>query len=136
MAEALYLDTSAVLGAVLEIGTTPAVEERIRDADVLITSRLSLVEAARALIRLRQLGDVDEECLADAGRQIEALWSRCDIWELTRPVCELAAQVMPLRRLRTLDALHLSTYLMARRRFDDLALLTADTRLEEAARSA
>jgi predicted nucleic acid-binding protein len=136
VAGALYLDTSAVLRAVLEGGTTPEIEERIRSADVLLTSRLSLVEAARALLRLRQSGEVAEERLADAGREIEALWSRCDVWELTISVCDLAAQVVPLRPLRTLDALHLATYLLARRRIDDLSLLTTDARLEAAARSA
>lgn len=136
MAGALYLDTSAVLRAVLEGGTTPEIEERIRSAEALITSRLSLVEAARALLRLRQDGDLAEERLADAGREIEALWARCDVWELTGSVCELAAQVAPLRPLRTLDALHLATYMLARRRIDDLSLLTADARLEAAARSA
>jgi predicted nucleic acid-binding protein len=136
VAGALYLDTSAVLRAVLEGGTTPEIEERIRSAEALITSRLSLVEAARALLRLRQDGDLAEERLADAGREIEALWARCDVWELTGSVCELAAQVAPLRPLRTLDALHLATYMLARRRIDDLSLLTADARLEAAARSA
>lgn len=136
MAGPLYLDTSAVLRAVLEGGTTPDIEERIRTADVVITSRLSLVEAARALLRLRQSDDVAEERLADASREMEALWARCDVWELTASVCELAAQVAPLRPLRTLDALHLATYLLARRRIEDLSLLTADARLEAAARSA
>jgi hypothetical protein len=38
--------------------------------------------------------------------------------------------------LRTLDALHLATFLMARGRIEALELLTADHRLEEAANSA
>jgi predicted nucleic acid-binding protein len=136
VAGALYLDTSVVLKAVLEGGTTPEIEEHIRSADVLLTSRLSLVEAARALLRLRQSGEVAEERLADVGREIEALWSRCYVWELTSSVCDLAAQVVPLRPLRALDVLHLATYLLARRRIDDLSLLTTDARLEAAARSA
>jgi hypothetical protein len=38
--------------------------------------------------------------------------------------------------LRTLDALHLATFLLARARIEGLELLTADQRLEDAARSA
>ena len=60
MASALYLDTSAVLRAVLEVGTTPTIEEEIGAAATLITSRLSLVEAARAFLRLRSSGQVSE----------------------------------------------------------------------------
>lgn len=130
---ALYLDTSAVLRAVLETGITPEIEKSVASAQALITSRLALVEAARALLRLRSLGAASEEQLADAAREIDALWARCEIWELTSTVCELACQLAPRKPLRTLDALHLATYLLARRRMGDVHLLTADQRLADAA---
>ena len=73
--------------------------------------------------------------LADARHEIDALWTRCELWELTPAVCDLACHVVPDRALRTLDALDLATFLMARRRIEGLELLTADERLEDAARS-
>jgi len=130
---ALYVETSAVLRAVLERGTTPAMERRIERAPVLITSRLSLVEAARALLRVRAMGVSTEAKLADAARSLDALWARCEVWELTPAVCDLAAQVAPERVLRTLDALHVATYLLARRRLGEVDLLTADHRIAEIA---
>ncbi|MGH7754457.1 MAG: PIN domain-containing protein [Gemmatimonadales bacterium] len=136
MPGALYVETSAALRAVVEAGTTPALEQRIAAATVLITSRLSLVEAARAMLRLRALGRVAEERLADAGRQLDALWARCDVWELSRGVCDLASEVAPAKLLRTLDALHLATYLLARRRFAGIELETTDERLKDAAGAA
>jgi hypothetical protein len=45
----------------------------------------------------------------------------------------LASEVSPTKPLRTLDALHLSTYVLARRRIPGLELRTTDTRLAEAA---
>ena len=72
MSACLYLDTSAVLRAVLESGTSPEVEDLIAAAPALITSRLSLVESSRALHRLRQLGQVSEAKLADAPGAIGA----------------------------------------------------------------
>lgn len=60
MSEALYLDTSAVLRAALEEGTSPDVDDRIRTARALITSRLSLVESARAFHRIRQTEGRDQ----------------------------------------------------------------------------
>lgn len=134
--EALYVDTSAVLRAALESGTTPEVESRIRTASVLITSRLALVESARAMLRARTLGGAAEERLADAERDIEAVWARCEIWELTRAVCDFARTVAPQKPLRALDALHLATFLLARRRVEGLELLSVDARLTEAARIA
>jgi uncharacterized protein len=128
----LYLDTSAVLRAVLEHGTTPEVEARLGSARFLVTSRLALVETARAFARLRHEG-MSEAALATAGRETDAIWSRCSIWELTGEVCDVASTVAPRHSLRTLDALHLATYLVARRRLgDEVELLTADARLEAA----
>ena len=133
MAVPLYLDTSVVLRALLESGTGPQVEERIKNAPLLVTSRLSLVEAARAVHRVRTQGHVSEQALADATRELDALWARCEVWGLTSQVCELAGRVAPTKSLRTLDALHLSTYLLARRHIEGLKLLTEDRRLAEAA---
>ncbi len=129
----LYLDTSAVLRAVLETGTTPDLEERIRRAELLVTSRLSRVESARAFQRLRLAGVAPEARLGDAEREVATVWGRCELWELTPGVCELACQVAPGKPLRALDALHLATFLVARRRIARLELLTADERLRDAA---
>ena len=131
----LYLDTSAVLRAVLETGASPEIEDRIANASVLVTSRLSLVESARAMHRVRSTSGVSERDIADAQRELTRLWSRCEIWELTEPVCRLAAEVAPGARLRTLDALHVATFVRARERIPGLELLTADARMRAAAGS-
>jgi predicted nucleic acid-binding protein len=133
MVASLYLDTSSILRAVLEAGASPEVEERIRAARVLITSRLSLVESARALLRLRLAGQVPESRLADAERQIDSVWARCELWEITPAVCDTASLVAPARPLRALDAIHLATFVLARRRISGLELLTTDDRLRNAA---
>ncbi len=132
MSTCLYLDTSAVLRAILENGTSPEVEARIAAARALVTSRLSLVESSRALHRLRQLGQVSEAKLADAQREVSTVWARCELWELTPSVCEMARQVAPGKSLRTLDALHLATFVLARERIEGLELVTVDDRLQEA----
>jgi predicted nucleic acid-binding protein len=128
----LYLDTSAVLRATLESGTLPDIERRIRSARVLVSSRLSLVESCRALIRLRALGVAGEDRLVDAERDIAALWARCELWEMTRRVCEMACEVAHGRILRALDAIHLATFVLARRELEGLELLTVDERLQAA----
>ena len=67
LAPPLYLDTSVVVRATLESGLTPEVERRIADAPVLITSRLSLVEASRAIQRARIDGRASEVALLESG---------------------------------------------------------------------
>ena len=132
MSTCLYLDTAAVLRAILENGTSREVEAEIAAAPALITSRLSIVESSRALHRLRQLGQVSEAKLADAQREVSAVWARCELWELTLSVCERARQDAPGKLLRTLDALHLATFVLAREKIEDLQLVTVDERLQAA----
>lgn len=133
MALALYLDSSAILRPVLEHGLSPEVEHRIEEAEILITSRLSLVETARAFLRVRLLGERPEALIADAERGVQALWRHCELWELSREVCALAELAAPKTVLRSLDALHLATFVLARREIEDLQLVTTDDRLRAAA---
>jgi predicted nucleic acid-binding protein len=132
---ALYLDTSALLRAVLEAGLPPDLAARLRATSLLVTSRLTLVESSRALLRLRAVGATPEDRLAEAEREVDELLARCEIWELTPKVCELARGIVPRTALRTLDALHLATYALARRQITGLELLTADARLRDAVTS-
>ncbi len=129
---ALYLDTSAVLRAILEVGTTPEIEDRISGADVLITSRLSLVESARALVRAKVLGRLSERENVHVERALDEVWARCHVWEITRAICERAASIAPRTSLRTLDAIQLATFVEARRRLGEVELLTVDERLSAA----
>lgn len=135
MHAALYLDSSAILRPVLEQGVSPEVKARIEEAEFLVTSRLSIVETARAFRRVRLLGELPESRVADAERQVGGLWLRCEIWELTREVCERARSLAPNTPVRTLDALHLATFSLARHGIEDLQFLTADERLRAAAES-
>ena len=133
MARPLYLDSSAILRPILEQGLSPDVETRLSGADFLVTSRLSLVETARAFSRIRLLGERPEAVVADAERSLRSLWRHCEIWELSAEVCALAEVVAPSTLLRSLDALHLATYVLARREIEGLELLTSDERLRAAA---
>lgn len=129
----VYVDSSAALRAILETGTTPDVEDRLIEADILLTSRLALVESARAFHRLRLLGEIPEDQLAGLEYEVDDLWAHCEIWELTPGICDLAASLESDTVLRTLDALHLATFLRARQELPDLeVLLTADERLQQA----
>ena len=70
--------------------------------------------------------------LRPAQRQPRVL-ARCELWELTRAVCDLAGRVAPGMPLRALDALHLATFLLARGRIQGLELVTVGERLRQAA---
>jgi uncharacterized protein len=131
----LYVDTSALLRVVIEVGLSPELEAGIDEAAYLTTSRLTHVEASRALLRL---GSLDEAGKAESSRRAEveedvrALLRRCVVLEISEAVCELASSVSPERPIRALDALHLATYLLARQDVTELELVTEDQRLRAA----
>ena len=135
MSASLYVDTSALLRVVVEVGLSPELEAGIDEAAYLTTSRLTHVEVSRALLRLRSL---DKASKAESSRQAEveedvrALLGRCDVLEISEAVCELASSVSPERPLRALDALHLASYLLARQEMTELVLVTDDQRLRAA----
>jgi predicted nucleic acid-binding protein len=97
-----------------------------------VTSRLSLVESARALLRVRESLRLPEERLVDAERSAAVMWERCELWEITPAICDAACRVAPRKGLRALDAIHAATYLAARRRIEGIELVTVDERLREA----
>lgn len=129
----IYIETSAVLRAVLEHGASPHIDNAVSSASYIITSRLSIVESARAVLRLRT-GGAHERDIADKAREIDSIWARSTIWEITADITRLAGEVAPHSNLRSLDAIHLATFLQARRRIGpEVTLLTCDDRLEQAA---
>jgi len=128
----LYLETSAILRATFEAGTNPVMEVRLRRAERLLTSRLTIVEATRAVHRVRREGRFSERRLVDIERSLESLWQRTTIWEITREVCDLASQVAPQLLPRTLDAIHVATFLLASKTGEDFEILTTDDRIREA----
>lgn len=130
----LVVDSSVVVTAVLERGLSPKVARAIARSPSLIVSRLALVETARALLRARVEKRAAAAALAQAERDVETLWNRCDVWELSRTVCADAMTIAPTAALRTLDAIHLATCLAARRKIPNVRLLTLDTRMLEAAK--
>jgi predicted nucleic acid-binding protein len=76
---------------------------------------------------------LSEARLADAERETESVWARCELWEISPAVCDTARVVAPGKALRALDAIHLAAFVLARRRIAGLERLTVDERLRDAA---
>ncbi len=129
----IYIDSSAVVRAVLERGLPRATARALATSSTLIVSRLALVETTRALHRARLEKRVSADALARAADEADDLWQRCEIWEVSRSVCEEAAAVAQDLALRTLDAIHIATFVVARKRLPTLRLLTTDVRMLAAA---
>jgi predicted nucleic acid-binding protein len=122
----LYADSSAVLAWLLEEPTADAVEQAFDRAEGVVASDLTLVECDRALIRAYALGVLTEMESVRRRALLEAVAVNWIVLKLDREVLERARRRFPAEPLRTLDALHIASALVARSAISDLALLSLD----------
>ena len=122
----LYADSSAVLAWLLGEPAGGDVRDRLAAADFVVTSDVTLVECDRVLRRATALGELSE---ADAAARRAELASAAGGWTLLRlggEVIERARRSFPKEPIRTLDALHVSSALVARAAVADVQLLSLD----------
>jgi predicted nucleic acid-binding protein len=126
-----YVDTSVLLRVVL--GERGALKQW-RSIDLALSSELIRVEALRTFDRARVESNMSDEEVAERRGDLLEVLSGFHLARLDRAVLRRAAEPFPTS-LRTLDALHLSTALLARREHRGLILATHDLELANAARS-
>lgn len=132
-AASLYLETSALLRVLFRQRPYAGILERIAAAERLVTSRLTRIECARALLRAAREPGVEPAAAARSEQDVARLFDRVALLEISSEVALLAERVAPGSPLRSLDAIHLATWQLARGYEPDLALLTSDLRLAAAA---
>jgi predicted nucleic acid-binding protein len=131
MASALYWDASAILSLIVE-DQHSARARRFRASNVPhLVSSLTFTEVCAVLARLEREGHISAQ---NRDRAIRSLRSRP--WSALRldPNRHLAAQLASRHPLRGADLWHLATTVTLASELPQLALLTFDTRLAEAAR--
>lgn len=121
MSELTYADASALVKLVVEEPESRAMHRWFVEARRVTTSRIGVIEAARAASRRDHDPVHRERVLNDV-----------EVFEVDRTIATLAAALEP-PRLRTLDAIHLATALALRSELD--AFVTYDDHLAEAARA-
>jgi predicted nucleic acid-binding protein len=125
----VYLETSVLLRILFAQGDYSKILSRIRKARHVVTSRLTRIEAERALIRhCIENESIQKERFAFE-RDLRQLWTSVDFIEIDESVCELAGRLSPASRVRSLDAIHLATFQLLRQRSPDLEMLSCDERI-------
>lgn len=111
----LYAESSAVLAWLHGESNAEPVRRALAEAEVVVTSDLTLVECDRVLHRAVALGRVAEGAATDRRARLAAAAARWAIMSLSPEVIDRARQPFPVEPIRTLDALHLAAALSARR---------------------
>jgi hypothetical protein len=130
----LYAESSAVLAWLLGEPRAPEVREHLGSADLVLASDLTLVECDRVLIRAAALGELSEAEAAARRGELNAAAAHWTLIRLSGEVIDRARQRFPEEPVRTLDALHLSSALLAKSAAPDVIVLSLDERMRANAR--
>lgn len=125
----VYAESSAVLAWLLGESTKGLVHETLRQADRVVTSVITDVECARAIVRGSSLGHLTRAqavVLVRQSREAQAGWDRI---ELSDAVRDRAAAPFPVEPMRSLDAIHVASAELAERALGDVTVLSFDDRV-------
>jgi len=125
----VYAESSAVLAWILGERAGARCERVLAQEDAVYASEMTLIECDRALIRAAHLGDVSQ---ADAERWRAQVANASAHWILlvvSEDVVTRARTTFPVEPVRTLDAIHLSSALIARPASPGMRLLSLDERV-------
>jgi predicted nucleic acid-binding protein len=127
----LYAESSAILAWLLGEARGEEVVDALQGATRIIASDLTLVECERVLIRAWSTGLMSETERVDQGAVLNRVATHWTRLRLDDGVAERARRPFPLEPVRTLDALHLASALLARSLAPEVQLLTLDQRIRE-----
>jgi predicted nucleic acid-binding protein len=130
----LYAESSAVLAWLLDEATAPTVRRLLSEAEVIIASDLTLIECDRVLLRAVTLKELTEAEAADRRAHLIAAAAHWQVLRIAAEIVDRARQPFPGDPIRTLDAIHLASLLVARSAVVGLRLLSLDERVRQAAK--
>jgi len=129
----LYAESSAVLAWLLDEDAAATVLRVLTDEPLIIASDLTLIECDRALHRAVALRELREAHAADLRAHLATVSSHWTLMRIGSEVVDRARQPFPGPSVRTLDAIHLASLLVARSAVPGLTLLSLDSRVRDAA---
>jgi predicted nucleic acid-binding protein len=130
----LYAESSAVLAWLLDDGRNGLdVETTLAEASSVVASDLTLIECDRVLARAAAAGEIGEADAAERQARLNAASAHWTILGIEEDIVERARRPFPLEPIRTLDAVHLASALVARRAIPGLTMLSLDARVRRTA---
>lgn len=130
----LYAESSAVLAWLLGEPAASVVRDHLATAGIVVASDLTLIECDRVVIRAATLGDLTEADAADRRAYLTNAAAHWNLLRISGDIVDRARQPFPGDPIRTPDAIHLASALVARSAAPGLQVLSLDERIRTAAR--
>lgn len=130
----LYAESSAVLTWLLSQERESEIEKVLAEAELIISSDLTMLECERVLVRGNAIGKIAESELTRRQVMLRKAGQHWMLLGFDPPVIERAQRPFPNEPIRTLDALHLAFALEAKRMIAEVRILSLDRRVRQGAR--
>jgi len=130
----LYAESSAVLAWLLDEGPGRQIRQLLEEADAILASDLTLIECDRVLLRAAALRELSEVQASDRRLCLTTAAAHWHLLRIAGEIVDRARQPFPGDPVRTLDAIHLASVVVARAAVPDLELLSVDDRVRTAAK--
>jgi len=118
-----------VLSWLLAENSSSPIRPLLSKADLIIASDLTLIECDRVLIRATTTKRLQEAQVSDRRALLARVSEHWTLFRIDSEIVARARQPFPQEPIRTLDAIHLATAIVARNLVPEIQLLTLDDRL-------
>lgn len=130
----LYAESSAVLAWLLDEPAGAFVRQTLAKVETVLASDLTLIECDRVLHRAAALGELTEAEAADRRAHLATAAAHWHVLRIGPEIVERARQPFPGDPIRTLDAIHLASVIVARSAVGGLELLSLDDGIRSVAK--
>lgn len=110
------------------------IRESLAAAELVLASDLTLIECDRVLHRAVWASELTEARAAERRARLAQVSDRWVVFHLEPEIVDRSRRPFPGEPIRTLDAIHLATALVARGLLSELSVLALDSRVRRAAR--
>lgn len=132
----LYVDASALVKRYAEEPGTDAVLSLLTTANRIFTSKIAYVELLMTFSRKLAEGTVSEQQFSELHRRVDQDWYSWILIEVSDEILEIVKKRVVKHSIRALDAIHLSSALLARKLVGKkLTFVCSDQKLLEAAKA-
>jgi hypothetical protein len=130
----VYAESSAVLAWLLDEASGTLVRQELAEFTAVFASDLTLIETDRVLLRAAARSELTAAEAADRHAYLVAAAARWHLLRISPDVVERARQPFPGEPIRTFDAIHLASALVARSTVPGLEVVSLDDRIRKSAR--
>lgn len=101
----------------------------LAEAELVLTSEITTIECERTLVRVAHSGTIRHDEASAHRETLRAIAAHWSVLPLGAEIAERARRPFPAEPVRTLDAIHLASLVVARAIAPDVRVLSLDRRI-------